>query len=158
MAECSGKEILTELLGHLRFPTHPTLDLATTIPCSMPYVTAQFLTRSPGDRPEVIPHGCTNLAFMGQFVEIPEDVVFTVEYSVRGAQAAVCGLMGLERQPVKAYKGWHHPMVIAKVLRAMVDDGVQWSAKPTAGIQSGDGLGFGGGSGPIVPTSLPIVI
>jgi len=33
--------------------------------------------------------GSTNLAFLGQFAELPDDVVFTVEYSVRSAQIAV---------------------------------------------------------------------
>ena len=38
-----------------------------------------------------------NLAFVSQFVEIPEDVVFTVEYSVRAAQMAVYQLMHIDR-------------------------------------------------------------
>lgn len=122
MIECSGEEIFSELLGHLGFPqkAYP----AITIPCSMPYITSQFLTRSPGDRPEVIPKGSTNLAFMGQFVEIPLDVVFTVEYSVRSAMMAVYGLMGLNKHPRSVYKGEHNPLVLAKVLKAMVEDGV----------------------------------
>jgi oleate hydratase len=124
MTECTGAEILTELLGHLRFPTHPTLDTAITIPCSMPYITSQFLTRGPNDRPHVIPFNSTNLAFVGQFVEIPLDVVFTVEYSVRSAMMAVYGLMGLEKQPRDIYHGGHHPDVLLKVLKAMIEDRV----------------------------------
>ncbi|MGH4139929.1 oleate hydratase [Clostridium sp.] len=31
-----------------------------------------------GDRPEVIPEGSTNLALLGQFCEIADDVVFTM--------------------------------------------------------------------------------
>ena len=38
-----------------------------------------------GGRPKVIPEGSRNLALVGQYVEIERDVVFTVEYSVRGA-------------------------------------------------------------------------
>ena len=125
----------------------------------MPYVTAQFLARSPEDRPQVIPAGCTNLAFMGQFVEIPGDVVFTVEYSVRGAQAPVCGLMGLEKEkePPKPYSGFHHPVVMAKVLKALMKDGTVWKNKAVSEMQSGDGLGFGGISAG-VRTALPVVI
>jgi oleate hydratase len=123
MSECSGAEILTEFLLHMEFPTHPILDHAITIPCLMPYITSQFLTRAPGDRPEVIPHGSTNLAFMGQFVEIPRDVVFTVEYSVRGAQMAVSGLMGLGKQPPAVYKGEHDVKVLAQALKVMIEDG-----------------------------------
>jgi oleate hydratase len=122
MRECSGEEIFAELLGHLGFPQKAYSSI--TIPCSMPYITSQFLTRGSGDRPEVIPKGSTNLAFIGQFVEIPQDVVFTVEYSVRSAMMAVCGLMGLKKQPRSVYKGEHDPRVLAKVLKAMVEDGV----------------------------------
>lgn len=127
MAACTGAEIFTELLGHLHFPEQPTLSNAITIPCIMPYITSQFLTRSAGDRPQVIPKGSTNLAFMGQFVEIPYDVVFTVEYSVRAAQLAVCGLMGLKKGPRDVYKGEHDLGVLARALQALLEGGNQTS-------------------------------
>ena len=44
-----------------------------------------------------MPRGSKNFAFISQFVEIPGDVVFTVEYSVRAAQTAVYQLLGLTR-------------------------------------------------------------
>jgi oleate hydratase len=59
----------------------------------MPFVTSLFLKRKVSDRPDVVPHGSTNLALIGQYVEIPDDCVFTVEYSVRGAQMAVYQLL-----------------------------------------------------------------
>jgi len=37
-------------------------------------------------------------AFISQFVEIADDVVFTVEYSVRAAQMAVYELLGIDRK------------------------------------------------------------
>ena len=37
----------------------------------MPFITSQFLPREKGDRPDVIPKGSNNLAFMGQFCELP---------------------------------------------------------------------------------------
>ncbi|MCJ1403552.1 hypothetical protein MMC11_006775 [Xylographa trunciseda] len=120
MAACSGQEILTELLGHLDFPLHPIVDDAITIPVMMPYITAQFLTRSAGDRPQVIPKGSTNFAFVGQFVEIPDDVVFTVEYSVRGAQMAVCELMGTGKQPKRVYKGDKEIFTMAEALETLL--------------------------------------
>jgi oleate hydratase len=43
-----------------------------------------------------VPPGSRNFAFISQFVEIPEDVVFTVEYSVRAAQMAVYQLLDLD--------------------------------------------------------------
>lgn len=124
MIECSGHEILSELMGHLRFPLHPAMDHAITLPCIMPYITSQFLTRGPGDRPMVVPKNTTNLAFMGQFVEIPLDVVFTVEYSVRGAMMAVAGLMGLDKKPKPVYHADHNPAVLVKSLKVMLEDGV----------------------------------
>ena len=39
----------------------------------------------------------TLLAY-SQFVEIPDDVVFTVEYSVRAAQTAVYALFGVDNK------------------------------------------------------------
>ena len=57
-----------------------------------------FMPRSHSDRPLPIPHSSKNLAFISQFVEIPEDVVFTVEYSVRAAQMAVYEFLKIDRQ------------------------------------------------------------
>jgi oleate hydratase len=57
-----------------------------------------FMPRMRGDRPLPVPRGSKNLAFISQFVEIPEDVVFTVEYSVRAAQMAVYELLGIDRK------------------------------------------------------------
>lgn len=70
--------------GHLR-PDAQTLDSANCIPCRMPYITSMFMPRSPGDRPLPVPRGSRNLALLNQFVEILEDIVFTVEFSVRTA-------------------------------------------------------------------------
>jgi oleate hydratase len=88
MTECNGAEILRELCGHLRFNLD-TVASANCIPCRMPYITSMFMPRLPTDRPLPIPRTSKNLAFISQFVEIPDDVVFTVEYSVRAAQIAV---------------------------------------------------------------------
>jgi len=96
MADCSGAEILQELCGHLRFDATSVAG-ANCIPCRMPYITSMFMPRSPGDRPLPVPADTKNFAFISQFVEIPLDVVFTVEYSVRAAQMAVYALLGIER-------------------------------------------------------------
>jgi oleate hydratase len=97
MAECNGAEILQELCGHLRFDLE-TVETANCIPCRMPYITSMFMPRKRSDRPLPVPCGSRNLAFISQFVEIPEDVVFTVEYSVRAAQMAVYELLGIDRE------------------------------------------------------------
>ena len=97
MAECNGAEILQELCGHLRFDLE-TVAQANCIPCRMPYITSMFMPRMRSDRPLPVPRGSKNFAFVSQFVEIADDVVFTVEYSVRAAQMAVYELLRIDRQ------------------------------------------------------------
>jgi oleate hydratase len=121
LAECSGKEILEEVIGHLKFDEYKEKILATAnvIPCMMPYITSQFLVRKNGDRPDVVPKGSTNLAFLGQFSELPDDVVFTVEYSVRSAQIAVDTLLKLKKKPSPLYKGQYDPRVLFTALETL---------------------------------------
>jgi oleate hydratase len=116
MSACTGREIMTEIMGHLRIETQAKkiLETCTCIPCMMPFITSQFLRRSRGDRPKVVPERSMNLAFIGQFCELPDDVVFTVEYSIRSAQTAVYSLLGLERTAPSVYKGNHDPRVLLK--------------------------------------------
>jgi oleate hydratase len=104
MAECNGAEILRELCGHLRFDLE-TVESANCIPCRMPYITSMFMPRVRSDRPLPVPRGSRNLAFVSQFVVVPDDCVFTVEYSVRAAQMAVYELLGIDRKvpPVTPY-------------------------------------------------------
>ena len=101
MRDCTGKEICMEWLYHLGVPENQIEDMAensaNTIPCMMPYITAFFMPRTKGDRPDVIPDGCVNAAFLGQFAETPRDTIFTTEYSVRTAMEAVYGLCGVDR-------------------------------------------------------------
>ncbi len=61
------------------------------------------------------------MAFMGQFCEVPDDVVFTVEYSIRSAQLAVYGLLDLRLKPPAVYKGKFDPRVVFKAFRALHD-------------------------------------
>jgi oleate hydratase len=94
MLACSGQEIMSELLELLNFPLKPILSLSVTIPCVVPGLTAPLLSRVMEDRPQVIPEGMTNLALLGQFVDIPGEPTGTLEYSVRGAEIAVAKLLG----------------------------------------------------------------
>ena len=96
MADCTGSELLQELCGHLRFDLD-IVSKANCIPCRMPYITSMFMPRAPGDRPLPVPPGTKNFAFISQFVEIPQDTVFTVEFSVRAAQMAVYQLLGITK-------------------------------------------------------------
>ena len=101
MKDCTGKEITEEWLYHLGVPVDEIPELAehsaVCVPTMMPYITAFFMPRAKGDRPDVIPDGCVNFAFLGQFADTPRDTVFTTEYSVRTAMEAVYGLLGVDR-------------------------------------------------------------
>jgi oleate hydratase len=96
LADCTGADILKELCGHLRFDLE-SVNSANCIPCRMPYITSMFMPRLRGDRPVPVPPESKNLGFISQFVEIPHDVVFTVEYSIRAAQMAVYQLLNVKR-------------------------------------------------------------
>ena len=101
MKDCSGREITEEWLYHLGVPEEAIGELAAAhavcVPTMMPYITSFFMPRAAGDRPDVIPDGSVNAAFIGQFAETPRDCVFTTEYSVRTAMEAVYGLTGVDR-------------------------------------------------------------
>ena len=128
MLECTGEEILTEMIGHYGFEAQKEEILKTSIclPCIMPFITAHFMKRKLGDRPQVCPKCSPNLSFLGQFAEVPNDCVFTVDYSVRTAQMAVITRLGLDRPVDPLYFGQYDIRVLmqaAKVL--MKDDDIQ---------------------------------
>jgi len=122
MTECSGREILVELFSHLGLQEQLPSLLASSncIPCLLPYTTSQFMPRARGDRPEVIPAGTANLAFVGQYCEIPGNVVYTVEYSVQAARLAVTSLLGLEPAVPPTYEGLDHPNALVEALRKIL--------------------------------------
>ena len=101
MRECTGEEICQEWLYHLGVPEDQIPELAKnsciTRPCALPFVTAFFMPRTKGDRPQVVPEHVTNFAFLGQFAETVRDTIFTTEYSVRTAMEAVYQLLDVER-------------------------------------------------------------
>ena len=125
LLDCSGAEILQELAHHLRLGdrAEQLFRDAKCIPCLMPNITTQFMPRHKGDRPDVIPPGAKNFAFTGQYVELPEDTVFTVEYSVRSAQHAVYGLCAPQNVPTALYRGFEKPSVIRRALRCILQNG-----------------------------------
>jgi oleate hydratase len=119
MDDCTGGEILDELLGHLGFDDIAARVRATTqvTTVQMPYIDAQFQPRTPTDRPAVVPKGADNYAFLGQFTEIGEGVVFTVEYSVRSAMIATYHHFGVDKAIPPMYHGIAHPQVARSALR-----------------------------------------
>ena len=105
VCECTGEEIVTELLYHLnmldwkdRLMEHTYVSTAM-----MPYINSEFAPRKKSDRPKNVPDGCTNLAFLGQFVEVDDDCAFTVEMSVRTALEGVYKLTHLEKEIIEVY-------------------------------------------------------
>jgi oleate hydratase len=95
------------------------LDTSTCIPCLLPYGNSQFLGRAKGDRPAVVPPGSKNFALLGQFVEIPDGIVFTREYSVLGAIHAVKHFVKPSPEVPSMYFGQHHPLTVVEVARAL---------------------------------------
>ncbi|WP_107656686.1 oleate hydratase [Nocardia suismassiliense] len=107
MSECTGEEITQEWLYHMGVPEAEIGELAANsakcVPVMMPYVTAFFMPRQAGDRPDVVPQGSVNFAFIGQFAESTRDCIFTTEYSVRTAMEASYQLLGIERGVPEVY-------------------------------------------------------
>ncbi len=123
MSDCNGEEILQELWYHLKVQgfMNPIVDSGKVncIPVAMPFVDSLFMPRSLGDRPDVLPEGTTNFAFLGQFAEVPKDCVFTVEYSVRCAQMAVYGLFETEKKVLPVYDSIHQIEYLIAGMKAL---------------------------------------
>jgi oleate hydratase len=120
MSEATGPQILDEIAGVLRADPATRRRIfgqATVLSCRMPLITSQFMPRSHGDRPDVRPAGALNYALMGQFVELPLDTVFTVEYSIRSAWQAVASLNGGGPSPPPVPRPDHDTALIARGLR-----------------------------------------
>jgi len=123
MSECSGQEILEELWFHLKIQElmKPIVDSGKVncIPVAMPFIDSLFMPYALGDRPAVLPAGSTNFAFIGQFSELPQDCVFTVEYSVRSAQTAVYGLFATGKKVLPVCHSIYQPSVLLKAIIAI---------------------------------------
>lgn len=122
MRECTGKEILTELIYQLHFEDELDELMSTVVnvvPCMMPYIDSQFQPHAIKDRPEIIPEGSTNLALCSQFVHIPEDMVFTEEYSVRAARTAVYKILGLDKKVCPVTPHMYDVRVLFKAFNTM---------------------------------------
>ena len=123
MAECTGAEMLEELYYHLKIQDlmKPVTEAGKVncIPVAMPFVDSLFMPREKGDRPDVVPAGATNFAFLGQFAEAPKDCVFTVEYSVRTAQMAVYGLFETGKTVHPMFNSAHNPKYLIAALESI---------------------------------------
>ncbi|WP_125580010.1 oleate hydratase [Lacticaseibacillus suibinensis] len=104
--EMTGEEMLKELLGQLSMVDPGPVNIKTKtdaimdsvincIPVYMPYASALFNNRAKSDRPLVIPAHSTNLAFTGEFVEQPYQMVFTEQSAVRSGEIAAYHFAGI---------------------------------------------------------------
>ncbi|MFT8458946.1 MAG: oleate hydratase [Liquorilactobacillus ghanensis] len=104
--EMNGKEMAQELIGQLAKVDPGPVNIKTketeildsiinNIPVYMPYASALFNNRAKSDRPEVIPENSTNLAFTGEFVEQPFQMIFTEQSAVRSGEIAAFHFAGI---------------------------------------------------------------
>jgi oleate hydratase len=132
MDKCTGEEILKEFLQHLSFnkqlrellqdlgsDKRETTPLICT-PCHLPYVNSVWMPRGRTDRPRPVPKGATNLGLLGQYVEVPRDVTFTIEYSARTAWEAVRLLSKCGPAPPPVYQGQCDLQAVFDALKAFV--------------------------------------
>lgn len=122
MADCTGAEILEELVRQLGFGVRWEAIRASSIciPCDLPFVNNIWLPRKRGDRPRVVPEGATNLGLIGQYVEVEEDIAFTIEYSARSAWRAIHALTGKGPAPPPVYQAEYDPGALLKALEVLV--------------------------------------
>lgn len=125
MKDCTGVEITKEWLYHLGVPVAEIDEMAEhsaiCVPVMMPYVTAYFMPRAQGDRPNVVPEGVVNAAFIGNFAETPRDTVFTTEYSVRTAMEAVYTLLEVDRGVPEVFASAYDVRALLAATATMMD-------------------------------------
>jgi oleate hydratase len=122
MTECTGAEILEEVVRGLKFDRHLDAIMAASIciPCHLPFVNNIWLTRTRGDRPSVVPGGATNLGLIGQYVEVPEEIAFTIEYSARTAWDAIHTLTKRGPAPPPVYQAEYDPKALFNALTVLI--------------------------------------
>jgi oleate hydratase len=128
--ECSGSDILKETIRQFGFQSDEAAILRSSvcIPCLLPHVGSVWQKRRQADRPKVIPHGARNFAFIGQFCEMPDDTMFTMEYSIRSAREAVSRLFKHPVSMPPVYDGLRDPKAIGAVMeRFLIDDVIKKS-------------------------------
>ncbi|MCR1900489.1 oleate hydratase [Ligilactobacillus apodemi] len=131
--EMTGKEMTQELIGQLakvdpgpvniREKEAAIMDsVINCIPVYMPYASALFNNRAKSDRPEVIPEHSTNLAFTGEFVEQPYQMVFTEQSAVRSGEVAAFHFAGVpESKLVKNPRFDKDPRVLLRAAKRMFE-------------------------------------
>jgi oleate hydratase len=129
MDECTGAEILEEVLRQLHFDRQFGAIMASSIciPCDLPYVNNIWMPRKHNDRPSPVPEGATNIGLIGQYVEVPRDVAFTIEYSARTAWEAIHQLLKRGPPPPPVYQAQHDLGALFGALKVFI---FPWAARP----------------------------
>jgi oleate hydratase len=121
MDQCTGSEILEETLKQLRFEQFDAIMASSIcVPCYLPYVNNIWLPRSRGDRPPPVIEGATNLGLIGQYVEVPEEIAFTIECSVRTAWDAIHKLLKRGPAPPPVYQAQYDPKALLGALKVFL--------------------------------------
>jgi oleate hydratase len=122
MDQCTGAEILEETLKQLRFDKQMDAIMASSIcvPCYMPYVNNVWLPWNRGDMPPPVPEGSTNFGLIGQYVDMPKEIAFTIECSVRSAWEAIRTLVKRGPAPPPVYQGQFDPKALFNALMVFV--------------------------------------
>ncbi|GAK47547.1 67 kDa myosin-cross-reactive antigen like protein [Secundilactobacillus oryzae JCM 18671] len=127
----TGKEMLEELLGQLsKVDPGPNNimekadaiydSVINNIPVYMPYASALFNNRAKSDRPEIIPEHSTNLAFTGEFVEQPYQMIFTEQSAVRSGEVAAYHFAGVPMDKLVTNPRFDKdPKVLARATKKM---------------------------------------
>ncbi|KIV88035.1 hypothetical protein PV10_09209 [Exophiala mesophila] len=138
LQDCTGEEITQEWLYHIGAPVEDIPDLAANgakcVPVMMPYVTAFFMPRRAGDRPDVVPQGATNFAFIGQFAESGRDCIFTTEYAIRTGMEAVYQLLGVDRAVPEVYSSTYDVRILLKAIHH-IRDGKKFAIHLPGGVR-----------------------
>lgn len=129
----TGKEMLQELIGQLSKVDPGPVNIKekeaaimdsviNCIPVYMPYASALFNNRAKSDRPKVIPEHSTNLAFTGEFVEQPYQMVFTEQSAVRSGEIAAFHFAGVPMSKlVKTPRYDKDPRVLMRAAKRMFE-------------------------------------
>jgi oleate hydratase len=123
MDQCTGAEILEETLKQLRFDKQQLdaiMASSICVPCYMPYVNNVWLPWSRGDMPPPVPEGATNLGLIGQYIDMPREIAFTIECSVRSAWEAIRILLKRGPAPPPVYQGQYDPKALFGALKVFV--------------------------------------
>ena len=122
MDQCTGAEILEETLKQLGFDKQFDSIMASSIcvPCYLPYVNNIWLPRRRSDRPPPVIEGATNLGLVGQYVEVPREIAFTIECSVHSAWEAIHTLLKRGPAPPPVYQGQYDLKALLGALRVFL--------------------------------------